>query len=54
MANEVPRMNRFMKEGMEAEKESVLLSVGKKRIGGAQTLQNESDEELFRELLTLT
>ena len=39
---------------MEGEKESVLSSVGEKRIGGAYTLRNESEEKLFREMLTLT
>ena len=37
---------------MEEEKESVLLSVGEKRIEGAQTSTNESEEELFSEMLT--
>ena len=29
-------------------------SVGEKRIGGAYILRNESEEELFREMLTPT
>ena len=32
---------------MKEEKESVRLSMGEERIGGAQTLRNESDELLF-------
>ena len=39
---------------MEREKESVLPSVGEERIGGAYTLRNDSEEELFREMLTPT
>ena len=39
---------------MEGEKELVLLSVREKRIGEAQTLRNESEEESFREMLTPT
>ena len=55
MAIEVPRMKRFLGERrMEEEKELVLLSVGEERIGGAYTLRNESEEELFREMLTPT
>ena len=43
-----PRMKRFLEEErMEGEKESVLPSVGKERIGGAYTLRNDSEEELF-------
>ena len=34
---------------MEEEKESVLPSIGKERIGGAYTLRNKS-EELFRDV----
>ena len=34
---------------MDGEKELVLLSIKEKRIGGAQTLRNESEEESFRE-----
>ena len=37
---------------MVGEKNSVLPSVGEERIGGAYTLRNESEEELFREMLT--
>ena len=39
---------------MEREKESVLLSIEEKQIGGAYTLRNESEEELFSEMLTPT
>ena len=38
----------------KGEKESVLLSVGEERVGGAYTLRNESNEELFRKMLTST
>ena len=38
----------------EGEKESVLPSVRKERIGGAYTLRNEREKELFREMLTPT
>ena len=55
MVVEVPRMKIFLEEGrMEREKESVLLSVGEKRIGGALTLRNESEEEMFSEMITPT
>ena len=38
-----PRIKRFLEEGrMEGEKKLVLLSFGEERIGGAQTLRNES------------
>ena len=37
---------------MEGEKKSVLLSFRVERIGEAQILRNESEEELFREMLT--
>ena len=37
---------------MEGKKESVLPSVGEERIRGAYTLRNNSEEELFREMLT--
>ena len=48
-------MKRFMEEGRkEGEKESALPSVGEERIGGAYTLRNESEEELFSEMLTPT
>ena len=41
-----PRMKRFLEEGrMDAEKESVLPTVGEKWIEGAYTLRNESEEE---------
>ena len=39
---------------MEGEKELVLPSVGEKQIGGTYTLISESEEELLREMLTLT
>ena len=55
MAIEVPRMKRFLEEEkIEGEKESVLLSVGEERIGGAYTLRNDTKEELLREMLTPT
>ena len=55
MAVEVPKMNRFLQEEkMERKKESVLLSVEEERIGGAQTLRKESEEELFSEMLIPT
>ena len=55
MAIEVPRMKRFLEEGrMEGEKKSVLPSVGEERIGGAYTLRNDTEEELFREMLIPT
>ena len=44
-------MNRFLEEG---KKESVLPSDREERIGGAYTLRNEREEELFREMLTPT
>ena len=48
-------MKRFLEEGrIEGEKESVLPSVGEKRIGGAYTLRNDTEEELLREMLTPT
>ena len=39
---------------MDGEKKSALLYVGEERIGGAQTLRNESEEELLREMLIPT
>ena len=55
MAIEDSRMKRFLEEErMEGEKESVLPSVGEERIRGAYTLKKESEEELFREMLTPT
>ena len=40
---------------MEGEKESVVPSVGEDRIGrGAYTLRNDSEEDLFREMLIFT
>ena len=36
------------------EMESILTSVGEERIGGEFTLRKESEEELLREMLTLT
>ena len=48
-------MKRFLEEErLDGKKESVLPSVREERIGGAYTLSNESEEELFREMLTLT
>ena len=37
---------------MDEEKKLVLLSFGEERIGGAETLRNESEEKSFREMLT--
>ena len=49
------RMKRFLEEErMEGEKESVLPCVGEERIGGAYTLRNDTEEELFRKMLTPT
>ena len=39
---------------MEGEKESLLPSVGEERIGGAYTLRNDTEEDLFREMLIPT
>ena len=39
---------------MEGEGELVLLSVGEERLREAYTLRNESEEELFSEMLTST
>ena len=39
---------------MVEEKELVLPSVGEERIAGVYTLRNQSEEELFREMLTPT
>ena len=39
---------------MDGEKESVLPTDGEERIGGAHTFRNESEEELFKEILTPT
>ena len=39
---------------MEGEKVLVLPSVGEERIGGAYILRNESEKELFREMLIPT
>ena len=49
-------MKRFLEEEREeGENELVLPSVGEERIGGgAYTLENESEEELLREMLILT
>ena len=49
-------MKRFLEEEREeGENKSVLPSVGEERIGGgAYTLGNESEEELFREMLIPT
>ena len=47
-------MMRFLEEGrIEGEKESVLPSIGEERIGGYM-LKHDSEEELFREMLTPT
>ena len=48
-------MKRFLEEGrIDGEKVSVLPSVGEERIGLGYTLRNESEEELFGEILTPT
>ena len=48
-------MKRFVgKERMKGEKESVLPSDREEKIGGAYTLRNESEEELFRKMLNPT
>ena len=48
-------MKRFLeKERIEGKKESVLPSVGEERIGRAYTLRNDTEEDLFREMLTST
>ena len=39
---------------MEEEKESVLPSVGEERIGGAYTLRDDTEEELFKKILIFT
>ena len=55
MALEVPQNEKISGGGkMEGEKESIPPSVGEERIGGACTLKKESEEELLREMLTLT
>ena len=41
-------------ERVEEEKESIMSSVGEEQIGGAYTLRNDSEKELFREMLTPT
>ena len=52
MAAKVPKNKEiFGEEEMEGEKESVLLSVEEKQIEGAETLRNESQKELFNEML---
>ena len=53
MAVKDPRIKRFLEERTEGEKESILLYI-EEQIGGVQTLRNESEEELFREMLTPT
>ena len=46
---------RFHIGGKNGErKKLVLLSFVEERIGGAQTLRNESEEKMFREMLTST
>ena len=48
-------MKRFLEDGrIEGEKESVLPSVGEERIGGTNTLINDTEEELLREMLIPT
>ena len=37
---------------MEGEKQSVLPSIEEEQIGGAYTLRKDTEEELFREMLT--
>ena len=55
MAIEVIRMKRFLEEGrIKGEKELVVPFVGEERIGGAYTLRNDTEEELFREMLIPT
>ena len=39
---------------MQGAKESVLPSVGEERTGGAYTLRNDIEKELFREMLIPT
>ena len=53
MAIEVPQ-NEEISGGIEGEKELVLPSVGEEQIGGAYTLRNDTEEDLFREMLTPT
>ena len=55
MAVEVPQNERFLEEEeMEGERKSVLLSVEEEQIRGAYMLNKESEEKLFREMLTIT
>ena len=55
MAIEVPQNTEIYKGRKKGkEKESVLISVEEKRLGRAQTLKKESEEELFNEMLTPT
>ena len=55
MAVEVPQNEKISGGGIiKGKKESVLLSVGKEEIGGAQTSKNDSEKELFREMLIPT
>ena len=56
MAIEVPpeRIDFWRKGRMEGEKEAVLPSDREERVGGSYTLRKESEEELFREMLTFT
>ena len=44
----------LQEERLEGEKQSVLPLVGEERIGGAYILRNESEEELFGEMLIPT
>ena len=55
MAIEVPKNEEISGGGKtEGEKEPVLPSIGEERIGGAYTLRNDTEEKLFREMLTST
>ena len=55
MAIEVPQNEEISAKGKNGRrKESVLLFVGEKRVGGACTLRNDSEEELLRKMLTHT
>ena len=50
----VPQREQLDRAVPQREKKLVLLSFGEERIGGAQTLRNESEEESFREMSTST
>ena len=48
-------MKRFLEEGgMEGENKSVLPPIGEEQIGGVDTLGNDTEEELLREMLMPT